>query len=102
VSSCNRNGAQILELRLADNFRSLTFDVGQANDSAASDKILTVEVLGNGDQKDIRRVPFNKIQKFSIDVTGVNALIIMFYIDLGNSGCTMQSVVGVLHGAVVE
>jgi len=79
VSSCY--SAQELELRLANNFEELDFSVGQANDSTSSDASVTVEVLANNAQVEIRSVPFNEIQEFSIPVEGVNALKIHVYLD---------------------
>ncbi len=72
---------QELELRLANNFEELTFSVAQANDSTSSDQSLSVEVLANNAQAEIRSVPFNEIQEFSIPVEGVNALKIHVSLD---------------------
>jgi hypothetical protein len=86
-----------LELRLANNFDELTFSVGQANDSRASDQNVTVEVLGNNQQIDIRTVPFNQIQEFRIPVSGVNALKIDLSLDEDVQNCGRTgSVVAVL------
>ena len=86
-----------LELRLANNFDELTFSVGQANDSHASDQNVTVEVLGNNQQIDIRTVPFNQIQEFRIPVSGVNALKIDLSLDEDVQNCGRTgSVVAVL------
>jgi hypothetical protein len=86
-----------LELRLANNFDELTFSVGQANDSRASDQNVTVEVLGNNQQIDIRTVPFNQIQEFRIPVSGVNALKIALSLDEDVQNCGRTgSVVAVL------
>jgi hypothetical protein len=79
VYSCN--SAQELELRLANNFEELDFSVGQANDSRSSDASVTVEVLANNAQVEIRSVPFNEIQEFAIPVEGVNALKIHVSLD---------------------
>jgi hypothetical protein len=79
VNSCS--SYQELELRLANNFEKLDFSVGQANDSTSSDASVTVEVLANNAQVEIRSVPFNEIQEFSIPVEGVNALKIHIYLD---------------------
>ncbi|MEV7663402.1 hypothetical protein [Paenarthrobacter sp. NPDC089316] len=70
-----------LELRLANNFSTLTFNAGQANDSKSSDKILVVRVVGNGKQLDVRKVPFNTVQEISVPVKGVNALKIELSLD---------------------
>jgi hypothetical protein len=86
-----------LELRLANNFDQLTFSVGQANDSPASDQNVSVEVLGNNQQIDIRSVPFNQIQEFTIPVDGVNALKIDLRLDEDVQNCGRTgSVVAVL------
>src|SRR4051794_16459170 len=50
ISSCNQGNAQVLELRLGNKFKQLTFSAGQANDSDASDQNLVVEVLANNQQ----------------------------------------------------
>lgn len=73
--------AQMLELRLANNFDTLYFNVGQANDSKSSDKILVVRVVGNGKQLDVRKVPFNTIQEISVPAKNVNALKIELSLD---------------------
>ena len=86
-----------LELRLANNFDELTFSVGQANDSLASDQNVSVEVVGNNQQIDIRSVPFNQIQEFRIPVSGVNALKIDLSLDEDVQNCGRTgSVVAVL------
>ena len=54
----------------ANNFEELTFSVAQANDSRDSDRQLGVEVLANNEQVEIRSVPFNQVQEFTIDVDG--------------------------------
>lgn len=87
-----------LELRLANNFQQLQFSVAQANDSRSSDQLLSVEVLANNAQVDIRSVPFNQIQAFTIPVSGVNALKIRMSLDRSNHPCG-GSVVGVVTDA---
>jgi hypothetical protein len=98
VVQCGTNGStRELELRLANNFDELTFSVGQANDSLASDQNVSVEVLGNNQQIDIRSVPFNQIQEFRIPVSGVNALKIDLSLDEDVQNCGRTgSVVAVL------
>jgi len=76
-----------LELRLANNFDQLTFSVGQANDSRASDQNVSVAVTANNQQVDIRSVPFNQIQQFTVPVTGVNALKIDLSLDEDVQNC---------------
>ncbi|NYJ05812.1 hypothetical protein [Petropleomorpha daqingensis] len=98
VQNCgSRYTPQELELRLANNFDQLTFSVGQANDSKASDQNVTVEILGNNQQIDIRSVPFNQIQQFTVPVSGVNALKIELYLDDAVQNCGRTgSVIAVL------
>lgn len=101
VSYCGDYGAQELELRLGNNFEELTFSVAQDNESPDSDQQLSVEVLANNDQVEIRSVPFNQIQEFTIGVDGVNALKILFYLDDNVQDCG-GSVIGVLTDATVS
>lgn len=97
VANCGSYYApQELELRLANNFHELTFTVGQANDSRASDQAVSVEVLANNAQVEIRSVPFNQLQQFTIPVTGVNALKIDLRLDEDVPHCGTGSVVAVL------
>lgn len=102
IDQCYSQNAPFLELRLANNFNTLKFEVGQSNASEGSDQILIVDVSGNNEQLDIRRVPFNKVQAFVIKVSGVNALRISFYLDSQADRCGRESVEAVLHDAVVN
>lgn len=70
-----------LELRLANNFDSLTFSAGQGNGSPSGDQVLVVRVEGNGGQLDIKRIPFNEVSSFDLDITDVNSLVIQAYLD---------------------
>jgi hypothetical protein len=68
-----------LELRLANRFSRLTFEVGQATNSETSDVPLVVDVIANSTEKrDNRTVPYNKTQNFDIDVRSVGAVKINF------------------------
>lgn len=91
-----------LELRLANHFKSLRFTVGQADSSDLNNQVLDVRVDGNGEQKDIWHVPFNKVQPFEVDVEAVNALVISFYLDPEKKDCGNGSVTAVLSDAVLE
>jgi hypothetical protein len=92
--SYNSNPTASLELRLANRFSSLSFTVGQANDSQTSDGSLTVDVIANStDKRDNRTVPFNKVQDFTIDVTSVGALKINFSLPCDNGGASVIAVV---------
>ncbi|MFC8040655.1 hypothetical protein ACFUOZ_14990 [Paenarthrobacter sp. NPDC057355] len=93
--------AETLELRLANNFNSLTFNVGQANDSKSSDKILLVRVVGNGKQLDVRKVPFNTIQEISVPAKGVNALKIELSLD-DTPSSDSKSIQAVVSDVVVD
>ncbi len=103
VSSCGDRSYsnQTLELRLGNNFSELTFSAAQANNSQRSDQNLVVEVVANNEQRDIRSVPFNQTQDFTLDVSGVNALVLRFYLDDAVSNCG-GSVLGVIYGATVD
>ncbi|MGY1805854.1 hypothetical protein ACI8AF_00620 [Blastococcus sp. SYSU D00669] len=102
VQSCGGDGyVQQLELRLANNFSELTFSAAQANDSRNSDQELAVEVVGNNEQIDIRSVPFNEVQDFTVDVEGVNALVIRLYLDDAAEDCG-GSVIGVITDATLN
>jgi hypothetical protein len=94
-------GFQELELRLGNNFDTLEFSVAQANDSRESDQNVSVEVLANNSQVEIRSVPFNQIQSFSIPVSGVNALKIQMSLDDRVDGCG-GSVIAVLTDATLD
>ena len=86
-----------LELRLANRFSPLKFQVGQANNSASSDGELTVDVIANSTAKrDNRVIPFNKVQDFVVDVGGVGALKVLFSLPCENN--QGSSVVAVVQG----
>jgi hypothetical protein len=101
VNQCGDSSPRELELRLGNNFEELTFSVAQANDSRDSDQQLSVEVLANNEQVEIRSVPFNQVQEFTIEVDGVNALKILFYLDDNVDDCG-GSVIGVLTDTTVS
>ncbi len=88
VSSCyGFQPEEALELRLGNNFDTLDFSVAQADDSRSSDQQVSVQVLANNEQVEIRSVPFNQVQTFSIPVAGVNALRIELALDEDNPDC---------------
>ncbi len=74
MNNCDESQANKLELRLAGAFTTLKMIAGQDNASASSDEALVVKVIANGKQIDTRHIPFNKLQTFREDITGVNAL----------------------------
>lgn len=101
VNSFYEDGAPTLELRLANNFTNLSFNVGQANSSESSEQTLVVKVLGNGKQLDVHRVPFNTIQEVSVSIKGVNAVKVRMYLDPENRA-TSDSVLAVISDVTAE
>lgn len=104
IQRCEQNEYGVLELRLANKYQTLRFSVGQADVSQSSEETLFVEIVGNGTQLEIRRVPFNQIQDFELQVAGVNALKIYLYLDSESPSCrgTSESVIAVLESVVVS
>jgi hypothetical protein len=90
LRDCGESYLAGLELRLAHRFTKLTMNVGQANDSPNSDRNVVVEILANEKQQDTRRIPFDRIQPFTVDVRDVNALKLRFWIDDAD-GCSYES-----------
>jgi len=74
-----------IELRLANNFKQISMQVGQSDDSASSDVEVNVQLLGNEEYIDTVQVPFNQIRTFRASVASVNALKIQLWI--GKKGC---------------
>ncbi|WP_270255187.1 hypothetical protein [Kocuria marina] len=103
VSTCGLSDwAPTLELRLANNFDNMKFQVGQDNNSESSEQTLTVRVEGNGKQLDVQAVPFNEVQNFSVPVDGVNALKVQFYLDEQNENCSSGSVQAVIYDVELQ
>jgi hypothetical protein len=61
---------------------------------------VSVEVIGNNAQLEIRSVPFNQVTHFEVPVAGVNALKIRLSLDDKVPGCA-GSVIAVITGPVV-
>lgn len=101
VRTFYESDAKTLELRLANNFTTLSFSVGQANESTSSEQTLVVKVMGNGKQLDVHRVPFNTIQKVSVPVRDVNAAKIRIYLDDANRK-SYDSVLAVISDVKAE
>lgn len=103
VSTCGLgNSAPTLELRLANNFDNLKFKVGQDNNSASSDKTLSIRVEGNGKQLDVQTIPFNEVQDFSVPVKGVNALKVQFYLEDQDDNCDSGSLQAVIYDVELQ
>jgi hypothetical protein len=100
LSYCGETSGGELELRLARNFTRLTLNVGQANNSPSSDDVLVAEIVANGRQKDIRRIPFDRIHKFDVNVKDVNALKVRLWIEDGDNDCN-DDVIGVVEKLTV-
>jgi hypothetical protein len=100
VQSCGAYAPQKIELRLANNFDTFSFSVGQANNSPDFDQNLSVQIMGNNAQLDIQSVPFNQVRGFEVPVTGVNALEIRVSLDDKIENCG-GSVIAVITDPVV-
>ncbi|MFF0943976.1 hypothetical protein ACFYE2_07080 [Kocuria sp. CPCC 205300] len=103
VSSCYEDSSDTeLELRLQNKFDQLSFSVGQSNASERSDQRVVVRVLGDNEQLDVNRIPFNKIQQFQVDVQDTNAVRILFHLDEEVEQCYGGSVQAVVHDISVK
>lgn len=88
-----------IELRLANRYKNLTFNVGQANSSRSSDSILQIKIYKNGTSDKFDEVKFNEARSFDIDVSNVNALkIIMECQSQDGTPCGYdESLIGVVY-----
>lgn len=101
LSSCGDNWAQVLELRLANNFNKLKLEFGQSNSSESSDQVLQVRIDTNGKYADQKTVPLNKIATLDVSVSNVNALKVI--VSLAQSdGCQSGQVEAVLMNMVLS
>jgi hypothetical protein len=100
LQACGDNAAQVLELRLANNFKLLKFDFGQSNASESSDQVLQVRVDTNGQYRDLRTVRQNQIASMAIAVPKVNALKIIVSLKEGE-GCGTGAVQAVLMNLIL-
>lgn len=80
-SSSYGGGTGQLELRLDRKFERVTFNAFQTNASTSSDETLVVEVLAGGEQVDIRRIAFDKLQDFDLPIAGKNAVKIRVFLE---------------------
>jgi hypothetical protein len=101
LQSCGDDVGQVLELRLANNFKSLKFDFGQSNASESSDQVLQVRVDTNGQYRDLRTVRQNQIASMAIAVPKVNALKIIVSLKEGD-GCGTGAVQAVLMNLILS
>lgn len=100
LQSCGDDLGQVLELRLANNFKWLKFDFGQSNASESSDQVLQVRVDTNGQYRDLRTVRQNQIASMAIAVPKVNALKIIVSLKEGD-GCNTGAVQAVLMNLIL-
>ena len=103
VDTCSGRSSSVktLELRLENKFDTLSFSAGQDNDSVRSDQNLSVEVMANNAQVEIRSIPFNEVRAFEIPVSGVNALQIRMFLDDQVPRCG-GSVIGVVMDPILR
>ena len=92
IGSCWAEGPA-LEVRLGNDFSTFSFKAGQSNLSRSSAETVTIQVNGNGNTLDIKRVPFNQIEEVLVDVSGVNALRIIATLDEELSACQGADIV---------
>ncbi|MDU0348765.1 hypothetical protein [Actinomyces sp. MRS3W] len=94
----------VIELRLANRYKSLTFNAGQANTSRSSDNVLRVEIYKNGTSDDFVDIPFNEVHPFTVDVSNVNALKIVLKCRTRDDGScdSDESITGVIYGVQLE
>lgn len=98
TDDCYRDDSPEVEFRLANAFSTFSLSAGQANESESSEQVAKVEVIGNGEQIDVRSVPFNEIVEFKdLNVQGVNALKVKVYLDDDHENCGDGSTTVVLH-----
>ena len=95
------SSVKTLELRLENKFDTLSFSAGQDNASVRSDQNLSVEVMANNAQVEIRSIPFNEVRDFEIPVSGVNALQIRMFLDDQVPRCG-GSVIGVVMDPILQ
>lgn len=73
--SANSLSSRELELRLQNQFSTLRFDAGQANDSTSSECTAKVDVVVDGELRETREFGFNVVQEFDgVDVRDSNAV----------------------------
>lgn len=83
--SVNSLSSQELELRLQNQFSTLRFDAGQANDSESSECVSKVDVVVDGELRETREFGFNTIQEFEgVDVSDSNAV----RLEVSKTGCS--------------
>lgn len=92
IASC-WNETYPLEMRLGNDFSTFSFRAGQSNLSASSAETVVVQVEGNGDTLDIKRIPFNTVESVFVEVNGVNALKINVSLDEELSECDGADIV---------
>lgn len=105
VGRCGLDDAEQIELRTENKFETLSFRVGQANDSDSSSQGLLVEVIGdNGPPLHTARVGWNEVVPFEdLPISAVGAVKIRVALDDGVEGCGYGGdVIAVLIGTTVS
>jgi hypothetical protein len=101
LNGCGDLYAQVLELRLANNFSRLKLEFGQSNSSESSDQILQVRIDANGQYRDQKAAKLNQIAAFDLPVPKVNALKIIVSLK-ESDGCDSGLVEAVLMNVVLS
>lgn len=104
VERCGLDRAQVLELRTQNDFETLSFSVGQANESESSSERLLVEVIGdNGPPLHAARVGWNEIVPFSeLPIDAVGAVKIRVALDDEVERCGWESVIAVFFDVTLS
>lgn len=101
ITYCGDSSAQVLELRLANNFSRFRLEFGQSNSSDDSDQVLVVRIDANGQYRDQKSNKLNQITSFDLPVQKVNALKISVYLK-ESSQCGVGSVDAVLMNPILS
>ena len=101
ITQCSQ-AFELLEMRLSNKFKALTFSAGQDNSSESSDDLLVIAVNTNGKQADVRKIKFNTVQEFNVSVEGVNAVQISFTRARPDGGCYSKDIRAVLFDGTLS
>jgi hypothetical protein len=101
VRLCGDSSAQVLELRLANNFNRFRLEFGQSNSSDDSDQVMVVRVDLNGQYRDQKTSKLNQITSFDLSVPKVNALKISISLKEGRN-CGSGTIEAVLMNLILS
>lgn len=103
VDACSQESGTALDLRLAGQFSTLEFEVGQSANSETTRQSLIVQVLdSSGGLLSQEKVGYDTVQRFKVDVSGVNAAQIVVFLDDGAPDCGYESVDAVVSDVIVR